>query len=106
MSILRRMTVAAVVLSGLLLGGAVPLNADHHHADHRCKQRIHEAEYRLRRAIRRHGADSAQAESRRHRLEELREVCHYRHEQREDERREERREEHLEHEEHEMHDHD
>ena len=99
MSVFRRMATIAFVLSGLLLGGAVPLHADHH----RCRQRIHEAEWKLRKSIRRHGENSAQAEYRRHRLEELREVCHVRHERAEqrEERREERHEEHVEHEEHE-----
>jgi hypothetical protein len=83
------MTIIAVVLGSLLLGGAAPLHADRYGW---CGTRIHEAERDLRRAIRRHGEGSPQAEMRRHRLEELRERCRDRHE-----RREER------HEEHEMH---
>jgi hypothetical protein len=89
MSILRRTTIVAVVLGGLLFGGAAPMHA-HRYAW--CEHRIHEAEQDLRRAIHRHGEDSREAEMRRHRLEEIRERCRDRHE-----RREER------HEEHEMH---
>ena len=94
MSIFRRTTMIAIVLGGLLLGGAAPLQA---HRYGWCEHRIHEAEHDLRRAIRRHGEGSPEAEARRHRLHELRERCRdYRHERRE-ELREER------HEEHEMH---
>ena len=92
MSMIRRTMIVAVVLGGLLLGGAAPLHADRYPW---CEHRIHQAERDLRRAIRRHGEASPQAEARRHRLEELRERCR--------ERREERREER--HEEHEMHEH-
>ena len=96
MSIFRGKTIMAIVLGGMLLGGAAPLHA---HRYGWCEHRIHEAEQDLRRAIRRHGEASPEAEDRRHRLHELRERC------REEryERREERREwhEHEEHEEHE-----
>ena len=95
MSVFRRTTAIAIVWSGLLLGGAVPLHANHHEW---CEKNIHEAEWNLRRAIHRHGEGSPQAEFRRHRLEEIRERCRdYRGERRE-ERREERHEEHEEHE--------
>jgi hypothetical protein len=96
MSVLRRATAAALVLGGLLLGGAAPLRADHWHEE--CEHQIHRAEWRLRRAIERHGEGSPQAEHRRHELEEIRERCREaRHEQRE--------EHHEEHEEHEQVEH-
>jgi hypothetical protein len=96
MSAIQRMTAVAVLLSGLLLGGVVPVRADRR-GD--CVRDIHRAELRLQRAIDRHGEDSPQAEARRHELREVRERCHeYDHE-----RHEER--EHERHEEHEMHEH-
>jgi hypothetical protein len=98
MSFVRRMSAVALVLSALLLGGAVPVRADRHDD---CRRDIHRAEWNLRRAIDRHGEGSRQAEFRRHQLHEIRERCRdYDHE-----RREERRE-HEEHEEHEMHEHE
>ena len=68
MSILRRTTMMAVVLGGLLLGGAAPMHA---HRYGWCEQRINEAERDVRRAVRRHGEGSPQAEMRRSRLHEL-----------------------------------
>ena len=85
MSVFRRTTAIAIVWSGLLLGGAVPLEdrAVEVDRDHREEPGVD---------------DRGQAEFRRHRLEEIRERCRdYRGERRE-ERREERHEEHEEHE--------
>ena len=50
MSIFRGKTIMALVLGGMLLGGAAPLHA---HRYGWCEHRIHEAEQDLRRAIRR-----------------------------------------------------
>jgi hypothetical protein len=92
MSLMQRTTAVAIVLSGLLLGGAAPLRADRRDD---CRRDIHRAEWNLRRAIDRHGEGSRQAERRRHELHEVRERCR----DYDRERREER------HEEHEMHEH-
>jgi hypothetical protein len=96
MSVVQRTAAMAIVLSGLLLGSALPARADRHEE---CESRIHKAEWNLRRAVERHGEGSPQADFRRHQLEEIREHCrdHRDH----DERREEHREQHEEHEEHE-----
>ena len=91
MSVFGRTAVIAAVLSGLLFGGAAPVYA-HRYAW--CENRIHEAERDLRRAIRRHGEDSPEAEARRHRLHELRERCRDERHERREEMREERHEEH------------
>ena len=84
MSIFRRTMLIATVLGGMLLGGAAPLHAQRYGW---CRQRIHQAEWQLRRAIRRYGPGSPEAEFRRHRLYEIRERCRERrYERREHER--------------------
>jgi hypothetical protein len=65
-------TLISLVLSGCLLGGALPLMADRHND---CERRIHKAEYNLDRDVRRHGEQSRQAERRRHELNAAREQC-------------------------------
>jgi hypothetical protein len=96
MSVFGRTTAVVLVLGGLVLGGAVPVRADHHEE---CEHRMHQAEWRLHRAIERHGEGSPEAEHRRHQLEEIREHCgYYDHHRRHEEEREEHHEEHEEHE--------
>ncbi len=68
----RQTTLISLVLSGCLLGGLVPLKADQR-SD--CEKRIHKAEQRLDKEIRKHGEHSRQAEKRRHELREAREQC-------------------------------
>ena len=81
MSVVHRMTGVAVVLSGLLLGPA-PVRADNLH--HECKEEIREAEKELSKAIKKHGAESREADFRRHELDEIRDHCrHEEHERRE-----------------------
>ncbi len=64
----------AVALGGmLLLGGAAPAPA--RDRDDKCAQRIHKAEEKLEREIRRHGEQSRQARNRRRELEEVRDRC-------------------------------
>ena len=67
---------AALLSSALLLGNAVPVHA--FDRDDKCVRRIRKAEDNLRKAERRHGEHSRQAEKRRHELEEARERCHQR----------------------------
>lgn len=65
----------AAALGGfLLLGVAAPAQA--RDRDDKCVQRIHKAEERLKKEVRRHGEHSRQAEKRRHELEDAREKCH------------------------------
>jgi len=81
MSVIRRMTPVAIVLSGLLLGPA-PVRADNLHKE--CKEEIRDAEKELSKAIKKHGADSRDAEIRQHELDEIRDHCrHTEHERRE-----------------------
>jgi hypothetical protein len=54
----------------LLVGGAARTRSCND-----CQQRIHRAEENLRKAVRRHGERSPQAERRRHELEEARRSC-------------------------------
>lgn len=54
----------------LLVGGAARTRSCNN-----CEQRIHRAENNLRKAIRRHGEHSREAERRRHELEEARRSC-------------------------------
>lgn len=72
MHLIRKTTLISLVLSGCLLGGAVPLLADHR-SD--CEKRIHKAELNLDKEVRKHGEHSRQAEKRRHELENVRESC-------------------------------
>jgi len=81
MSVSRRMTPVVIVLGGLLLGTA-PLRADNLHKE--CKEEIRDAEKELSKAIKKHGADSRDAEIRQHELDEIRDHCrHSEHERRE-----------------------
>ncbi len=68
----RKTTLISLVLSGCLLGGLVPLKADQR-SD--CEKRIHKAEQKLDKEIRKHGEHSHQAEKSRHDLEKARERC-------------------------------
>lgn len=68
---------AAMLLTVFLaLGSMVPAQA--RDRDDKCEQRIHKAEENLRKAERKHGANSRQAQRRRHELEEARERCRHR----------------------------
>jgi hypothetical protein len=96
MSIFQRMTSVAIVLSGLLLGTAVPVVADEREE---CKKETQKAEKELYRAIEKHGEASREADFRRQELDEIRDRCRTDHERRE-ELKQERRDLHeeLEHE--------
>ena len=72
MSVFRRTAAIAVVLSGLFIGDAAAAPAYRYRW---CEKRIHEAKANVRRAIRRYGEDSREADYRRHVLSELREKC-------------------------------
>ena len=64
--------VVLLVLGGFLLIGSVqPVQAYD-----RCARRIHNAEMKLQRAIRRHGPNSRQAERQRDNVERVRATCH------------------------------
>jgi len=65
---------AAVLASLFLLVGMSPLKAGDR--DHKCEQRIHKVEARLRDAVQHHGEHSRQAEKRRDDLHRAREACH------------------------------
>ena len=65
----------AVLSAFLLVGTAIPANADQ---DDRCRHDVHKAAQNLEKAIHRHGEHSRQAEDRRRQLEEVRERCHMR----------------------------
>jgi hypothetical protein len=67
-----RKTMISLVLSGCLLGGVVPLQADRR-SD--CAKRIRKAEQNLDKEVRKHGERSRQAENRRRDLERAREQC-------------------------------
>lgn len=72
MRIFRKTTLISLVLSGCLLGGVVPLQADQRRD---CEKRIRKAEQNLNKEVRKHGEHSRQAEKRRHELERTRENC-------------------------------
>ena len=72
MHIFRKTTLISLVLSGCLLGGVVPLQADQRKD---CEKRIRKAEQNLDKEVRKHGEHSRQAEKRRHELEKTRENC-------------------------------
>ena len=72
MQIPGKTTLISLVLSGCLLGSALPLMADRR-SD--CDRRIHRAEENLNKEVRRHGEQSRQAEKRRHELNAAREQC-------------------------------
>ncbi len=74
MSVFQRMTAVAIVLSGLLLGTAVPVRAN---GREECEEDIHKAEKELGKAIKEHGADSRDADYRRHELDEIRDHCRH-----------------------------
>jgi hypothetical protein len=64
--------IALVMVGGFLMIGSVqPMQAYDH-----CGRRIHNAEMKLDRAIRRHGPHSRQAERQRENLERVRANCH------------------------------
>ena len=65
---IRRFLVVTL-LAAAFIGTGVPAQAV------TCQQRIHRAQIRLERAIRRHGAHSVQAERRRDDLERARQSC-------------------------------
>jgi hypothetical protein len=61
-----------LVLGGfLLVGSTQPVQAYDH-----CSKRIHKAELKLERAIRRHGPNSRQAARQRENVERVRATCH------------------------------
>lgn len=64
-----RRFLAVSLLVGAFIGTGIPAHAAN------CQQRIHRAQVRLERAIRRHGRHSAQAERRREDLERARQSC-------------------------------
>ena len=71
---LGRATFLAAALGGfLLLGSTAPVQA--RDRDDRCARRIHQAEEKLEKEIRRHGEHSRQAEKRRRELENARRGC-------------------------------
>ena len=63
----------AVFGAFLLIGGVAPTLAGDR--DQACRERIHQAEVNLGRAVDRHGEHSQQAQKRRHELERARERC-------------------------------
>lgn len=67
-----RKTMISLVLSGCLLGGVMPLQADRR-SD--CAKRIRKAEQNLDKEVRKHGERSHQADQRRRDLERTREQC-------------------------------
>lgn len=69
----NRVILAAAMVGSLLLWSPARIQA--RDRDDRCERRVHKAEENLRRAERRHGEHSRQAEDRRHQLEEAREKC-------------------------------
>ena len=71
MRVFRKIMIS-LVLSGWLLGGVVPLQADRRSE---CAKRIHKAERNLDKEVRKHGESSRQAEKRRRDLERAREQC-------------------------------
>ena len=71
---LGRATFLTAALCGfLLLGSTAPAQA--RDRDDKCAQRIHKAEEKLEKEIRRHGEHSRQAEKRRRELENARRGC-------------------------------
>ncbi|MGD0920433.1 MAG: hypothetical protein ABSA70_01555 [Terriglobia bacterium] len=64
---------AAVFGAFLLVGSVAPIVARDRNDE--CRERIHKAEAKLRRAIERHGEQSRQAQKRRYELERARERC-------------------------------
>jgi hypothetical protein len=70
---LHKSKLAAAVLSGFLLVGAVAPSL----AEDKCEQRVHKAENRLQKEIAKHGEHSREAEQRRHDLDEARRQCRF-----------------------------
>ncbi len=71
--VFRKTLAATAVLCGLLLFAGAPGAAAH--GSEKCRRRIARAEWKLERAIARHGYFSRQAERRRYELRETRERC-------------------------------
>lgn len=71
---IRILCVALLTIVGLV-GSSLPARADDRDRDNRCERRIHQAEERLRNAVRRYGEESRQAHKRREQLEEERRRC-------------------------------
>jgi hypothetical protein len=71
--IIRRTGIAGALALFLLMASLAPVAAV---AAPHCRQRIERAEDNLRRAIRKHGERSRQAEQRRRELENARARCH------------------------------
>jgi hypothetical protein len=67
--IIRLFCIAVLTITGLV-GSSLPARADD-----KCEKRIHQAEEKLRDAVRRHGEDSKEARKRREELEEARRRC-------------------------------
>ncbi len=68
----RKLLIAAALSGFLLVGGVTPSQARD-----RCEQRVRKAESNLRKAVRRHGMRSRQAERRRYELERVRRECRF-----------------------------
>lgn len=71
---LEHATLSALLAASLL--AAIPAHADRD--DDHCRHDIQKAQQKLEKAEHKYGEHSAQAEERRHHLDELRERCHMR----------------------------
>jgi hypothetical protein len=72
---LRILCVALLTITGLV-GSSLPARADDRDNRHdKCERRIHQAEDKLRDAVRRYGEESRQAHKRREQLEEAKRRC-------------------------------
>ena len=69
--------VTAALIVFTFLASATPASAFAHRDRDRCEQRIRRAEDNLRRAERRHGDHSRQAQQKRRELQEARSRCRY-----------------------------
>ncbi len=73
--IIRILCIALLTIAGLV-GSSLPVRADDRDNRHeKCERRIHQAEERLRNAVRRYGEESRQAHKRREQLEEEKRRC-------------------------------
>lgn len=70
-----KLFVCSMIMGGLMVA-VVPVQA-FDRDDHKCEERIRNAEEQLHRAERKHGEHSRQADEKRHKLEEIRERCHH-----------------------------
>ena len=70
---IRILCVALLTTVGLV-GASLPARADDDHRE-KCERRIHQAEDKLKDAIRRHGEDSKEARKRHEQLEQAKRDC-------------------------------